>query len=83
MDFQERVNAKSEKFPEGHGKIDWKSRGVVDLNRNTQRGGKFIFWKSPLPALQSERRAINETSTLDMVNAGDHLSFRTSKQITP
>ena len=36
-----------------------------------------------LPGLQSESKAIREIRTVDMVKAGDHLSLRTSKQITP
>lgn len=36
-----------------------------------------------LPALQSDNKAISDTSTLEIVNAGDHLSFKTSRQITP
>lgn len=36
-----------------------------------------------LPGLQSVNKEQIDSSTLEMVNAGDQLSFNMSKQITP
>ena len=38
------------KIPGGHGKFDWKSRGVnLKKNRHPQQESKvFFFWKSPI-----------------------------------
>ena len=40
---------KSTKFQGGHGKFEWKSRGLVKKIDTLNRGGdKIFFWKSPL-----------------------------------
>ena len=36
-----------------------------------------------LPGLQSDSSAMTDINTFDIVNAGDQLSFKTSKQIMP
>ena len=63
-----------------HSKVEI-SRYFITSNRGKKRCGKKKIVE--LPGLQSDSSAMTDINTFDIVNAGDQLSFKTSKQIMP
>ena len=64
-----------------HSKVEI-SRYFITSNRGKKCCGKKKKIVE-LPGLQSDSSAMTDINTFDIVNAGDQLSFKTSKQIMP